>query len=85
MLFFDDIIDINYFDLDNISLEEKKDENILIFNAAYKSPNGVKPLRTIFGKQMDILVNMIEINIYHHTLLKKSMTECLIELDLLIC
>ena len=24
MLFFDDIIDINHFDLDNISLEEKK-------------------------------------------------------------
>ena len=43
--YFDDIINVNDLDLDNILLDEKSNENILISHAATKTPYGVKSLR----------------------------------------
>ena len=43
--YFDDIIKIEDFDLDNILKDEKLFENILIFNISYKNLIDSKPLR----------------------------------------
>ena len=48
--YFDDIINVNDLDLDNISFDEKSNENILIYHATNKTPYHVKPLRIIFDK-----------------------------------
>ena len=48
--YFDDIINIIDLDLDNILLNEKSYENILIYDVVYKTPYGTKPLRVIFDK-----------------------------------
>ena len=41
--YFDDIIRIEDFDLDNILLDEKPYENILVYDISYKSLIGKKP------------------------------------------
>ena len=41
---FDDITNVNDIDLDNILLDEKLYENILIYDVAYNSSYGGKPL-----------------------------------------
>ena len=41
--YFDDIINTSYLNLDNILIDEKSYENILICNVTYKTPYGAKP------------------------------------------
>ena len=48
--YFDDINDINNFDLENILLNEIPWEIILIYDTAYKIPYNAKPLCNIFNK-----------------------------------
>ena len=48
--YFDDIIKIEYIGLDNISIEEKSFENILVYNISSKSSIDFKPLRVRFNK-----------------------------------
>ena len=43
--YFDDIIKLEDFDLDNISIAEKPHESILIYNISYKTLFDSKPLR----------------------------------------
>ena len=48
--YFDDIIKLEDFDLDNILIDEKSQENILIYDISYKTLIGSKPLRIKFDK-----------------------------------
>ena len=48
--YFDDIIKIEDFDLDNISMDENSYENIFVYNISYKSLIDSKPLRIRFNK-----------------------------------
>ena len=48
--YFNDIIEIEDFDLDNILIGEKSYENILFYNISYKSLIDTKPLRIRFDK-----------------------------------
>ena len=48
MLFFDDIIKLEDFYLDNILIDKKSFENILIYNFSYKTLIDPKPLRIRF-------------------------------------
>ena len=48
LLFFDDIIKIEDFDLDNIVLDEKLYENSLVYNISYKTFVADKPLHVRF-------------------------------------
>ena len=48
--YFDDIVKIEDFDFDNILLEEKSSENILIYDASYKILIDAKLLRILFDK-----------------------------------
>ena len=43
--YFDDIIKIEDFDLDNILIDKKSYKNILVYNISYKSLIDSKPLR----------------------------------------
>ena len=46
--YFDDIIKIEDFDLDNILMDEKSNENILVYSILYKSLIAAKTLRWIY-------------------------------------
>ena len=48
--YFDDIIKVEHFDLDNILIDEKSYENILVCNITYKSLNDSNSLRVRFDK-----------------------------------
>ena len=48
--YFDDIIKLEDFDLDNILIDEKSHENILIYDISYKTSIGSKPWRIRFNK-----------------------------------
>ena len=48
--YFDDIIKVEDIDFDNILIDEKSHENILIYDISYKILIGAKPLRTRFDK-----------------------------------
>ena len=48
--YFDDIIEIQDFDLDNILIDEKSYENILFYNISYQRLIDTKPLRIRFDK-----------------------------------
>ena len=48
--FFDNIINLEDFDIDNILIDEKSHENTLIYNISYKTLIGLKPLCTRFHK-----------------------------------
>ena len=48
--YFDDIIKIEDFDLNNIFKDEKSHKNILVYNISYKSLIDSKPLRIRFDK-----------------------------------
>ena len=48
--YFNDIIKVENFDFDNISLDEKSLENILIHEISYKILISAKPLRPSFDK-----------------------------------
>ena len=57
--FFDDMININYLDLDNILLDEKSNGNILIYDTTNKTPYSAKHLRIIFDKVDGYMKNII--------------------------
>ena len=46
--YFDDIIKIEDFDLDNTLMDEKSNENILVYSILYKILITAKPLRWIY-------------------------------------
>ena len=48
--YFDDIIKLNICFFDNILIDEKSQENILIYNISHKTLIGPKPLRIRFDK-----------------------------------
>ena len=48
--YFDHIVKIEDFDFDNILLDEKLSENILIYDASYKTLIDAKPLRILFDR-----------------------------------
>ena len=48
--YFDDIIKLEDFNLDNILIDEKSHENILIYDISYKTLIGPKPLRIRLSK-----------------------------------
>ena len=48
--YFNDIIKLENFDLDSIYIDEKSDENILIYDISYKILIGSKPLWIRFDK-----------------------------------
>ena len=48
--YFDDINNINDLNIDNILINEKSYENILIYNVVHKTLYGAKSLRIIFDK-----------------------------------
>ena len=48
--YFDDIIKVEDFDLDNILIDEKSHKNILIYGISYKTLIDPKPLRIRFDK-----------------------------------
>ena len=50
LYYFDDIIKIEDFDLDNILIDQKSYENISVYNISYKSLIYSKPLRIRFDK-----------------------------------
>ena len=49
------IMNLEDFDLDNILIDEKSHENILIFRTSYKTLIGSKPLRIRFSKIDEIV------------------------------
>ena len=49
--YFHEVININDIDLDNILLDEKSYENILVYDVAYKARYGATPLHIIFDKE----------------------------------
>ena len=51
--YFDDIIKLEDFDLDNLLIDENSLENILIYNISYKTTIGPKPLQIRFDKWID--------------------------------
>ena len=53
--YFDDIIKLEDFDLDNILIDEKSHENILIYDISYKTLIGSKPFRIRFDKMDGIM------------------------------
>ena len=48
--YFDDIIKLKDFDIDNILIDKKSHENILIYDISYKTLIGAKSLRIRFDK-----------------------------------
>ena len=61
--YFDDIIKLEDFDLDNILVEEKSHKNILIYCISYKTLIDSKLLILDSIKQMDLLAFMMELDI----------------------
>ena len=60
--YFNDIIKMENFNLDNIFIDENSCENILIYNISCKTLINVKPLHTRFDK-IDLLEFMMELDI----------------------
>ena len=56
MLYFEDIINIEDFYFDNILLDEKLYENILIYDISFKILIGAKPLRIRFDKVDEFII-----------------------------
>ena len=50
MLYFDGIIKIEEFGFDNILIDEKLYENVLVYNISYITLIGVNPIRIRFNK-----------------------------------
>ena len=48
--YFDDIIKVFNFNLDNILVDEKSYEDILVYNISYKNLIGSKPFRIVFNE-----------------------------------
>ena len=49
------VMNLEDFDLDNILIDKKSHENVLIFRTSYKTLIGSKPLRIRFGKIDEIV------------------------------
>ena len=60
--YFDDIIKIEDFDLDNILIDEKWYENISVYKISYTSLTESKPLRIRFDEK-DGFIRVLELNI----------------------
>ena len=60
--YFDDMIKIEHFDFNNILVDEKLYENMLLYNISYKTLIGAKPLRIKFDK-INGLELMMELDI----------------------
>ena len=82
--YFDDIINVNDLDLDNISFDEKSNENILIYHAANKLHTMSNLYALFLINQMGILGNMAKLNIKQYFILMKNMRVSLIKLDNLL-
>ena len=61
--YFDDIIKIEDFDLDNFLIDEQSYENILVYKISHKSLIDSKPLVFNSIKYMDLLEFMMELDI----------------------
>ena len=61
--YFDDIIKIEDFDLDNFLIDEQSYENILVYKISYKSLIDSKPLVFNSIKYIDLLEFMMELDI----------------------
>ena len=61
--YFDVIIKLEDFDLDNILIDEKSHDNILIYPISYKNLIGSKPLRIRFNK-IDGIIRIYDGTIY---------------------
>ena len=61
--YFNDIIKFEDIDFDNISLNEKSDKNILVFNISYKTLIRAKSLRIMLDK-VDGFINVYDGTIY---------------------
>ena len=48
--YFDDIIKVKDFDIDNILIDEKSNKNIFFCNISYKTLIGAKPVRSSLDK-----------------------------------
>ena len=48
--YFDDLIKLKYFDLNNTLIDEKSHKNILIYDISYKTLINLKPLLIGFDK-----------------------------------
>ena len=60
--YFDDIIKIEDFDLDNTLIDEKSYENISVYKISYKSLTESKPLRIRFD-EIDGFIRVLELDI----------------------
>ena len=60
--YFDDIIKIEDFDLDNTLIDEKSYENISVYKILYKSLTESKPLRIRFD-EIDGFIRVLELDI----------------------
>ena len=73
--YFDDIINLIF---ENILLDEKSNENILVFDMSYKTFIGAKPLQNhlcsfMFKTIYDLLEFLIEIDIQYYVAPKNMM------------
>ena len=69
--YFDDIIKFEDFDLDNILIDEKSYEHILVYNISYKTLFGTELCVLDLIKYMDLLEFMMELDIQYNLELKK--------------
>ena len=61
--YFDEIMKIEDFNLDNILKDEKTYKNILVYSISYKPLIDAKPLQFALDKKMESLEFMVEIDI----------------------
>ena len=61
--YFDEIMKIEDFNLDNILKDEKTYKNILVYNISYKPLIDAKPLQFALDKKMESLEFIVEIDI----------------------
>ena len=80
--YFDDIIELEDFNLDNTLIEEKSNENILIYDIWYKTLIGSKPLRIRFNK-IDWIIRIYDGTRYLTLFGTKNMTLFATELHIL--
>ena len=80
--YFHDIIKIEDFDLDNVLIDEKSYENILIYNILYKSLIDSKPLRIGFEK-IDGFIRVYDGSRYSYYMEVKNMIPFTTGLDVI--
>ena len=80
--YFDDIIKLEDFDLDNILVDKKAHENILNYDILYKTLIGLKPLRIRLDK-IDEIIRIYDGTRHLTFLTLKNITLFTTELDIL--